>query len=63
MLPAPPELSLAPHHQVSPPLSPSLCSTLEMSVVGFWGTTGLIIGGCFWVFWVLYSYTKRKRIL
>lgn len=41
----------------------NLRSTLEMSVVGFWGTTVMILAGCWWVFWVLYKYTKRKRIL
>lgn len=41
----------------------NLRSTLEMSVVGFWGTTGMIVAGSIWVFWVLYKYTKRKRIL
>jgi hypothetical protein len=41
----------------------NLRSTLEMSVVGFWGTTALIVAGSAWVFWVLYGYTKRKRIL
>ena len=41
----------------------NLRSTLEMSVVGFWGTTLCIIVGCAWVFWILYKYTKSKRIL
>lgn len=41
----------------------NLRSTLESSVVGFWGTTAAIITGCLWIFWVIYRYTKRKRIL
>lgn len=38
-------------------------STLEMSVIGFWGTTGMIVLGSWWVFYLIYKYTKRKRIL
>ena len=41
----------------------NLRSTLEMSVVGFWGTTTAIVAGSCWVFWVLYKYTKNRRIL
>ena len=41
----------------------NLRSTLEMSVVGFWGTTLAIVVGCTWIFWILLKYTKRKRIL
>jgi len=41
----------------------NLRSTLEMSVIGFWGTTGMIVIGSVWVFWVLFRYTKYKRIL
>lgn len=41
----------------------NLRSTLEMSVIGFWGTTVAIVAGSCWVFWVLYKYTKGKRIL
>lgn len=41
----------------------NLRSTLEMSVIGFWGTTAMIVAGSAWVFWILYKYTKRKRIL
>ncbi|EFN50560.1 hypothetical protein CHLNCDRAFT_136592 [Chlorella variabilis] len=41
----------------------NLRSTLEMSVVGFWGTTAMIILGAFWVFWVILNYTRRKRIV
>ncbi|GAB4819983.1 hypothetical protein N2152v2_007029 [Parachlorella kessleri] len=41
----------------------NLRSTLEMSVIGFWGTTIMIIAGSWWIFWVLYRHTKRKRIL
>ncbi len=41
----------------------NLRSTLEESVIGFWGTTALIVLGCVWVFVALYNYTKRRRIL
>lgn len=41
----------------------NLRSTLEMSVVGFWSTTAMIILGSWWIFWILFKYTKRKRIL
>ena len=41
----------------------NLRSTFEESVIGFWGTTGAIVLGCFWVFVALYQYTRRKRIL
>ena len=41
----------------------NLRSTLEASVLGFWGTTGLIIVGCVWVFVALYTYTRKRRIL
>ena len=41
----------------------NLRSTMENSVVGFWGTTAAIIIGCVWIFVVIYRYTKRKRIL
>ncbi|KAH7616038.1 putative Magnesium transporter MRS2-A, chloroplastic [Nannochloris sp. 'desiccata'] len=41
----------------------NLRSTLEMSVIGFWGTTVAIVAGSCWVFWVLYKYTKNRRIL
>jgi Mg2+ and Co2+ transporter CorA len=41
----------------------NLRSTLEMSVIGFWGTTIAIVAGSCWVFWVLYKYTKNRRIL
>ena len=41
----------------------NLRSTLENSVVGFWGTAAAIICGCTWIFLVIYRYTKRNRIL
>ena len=41
----------------------NLKSTFEESIIGFWGTTLMICLGSAWVFWVLYRYTKRKRIL
>ena len=41
----------------------NLLSTLENSIVGFWGTTAAIVFGCVWIFLVIYRYTKRKRIL
>ena len=36
----------------------NLRSTLEDSIVGFWGTTAGIVLCCFWVFYALYSYTQ-----
>jgi hypothetical protein len=36
---------------------------LENSVIGFWGTTWLIVAGSAWVFWILYKYSKAKRVL
>ena len=41
----------------------NLKSTLEESVLGFWGTTAAIILGCALIFWALYGYTRRRRIL
>ena len=41
----------------------NLRSTLEDSIIGFWGTTAGIVLCCFWVFYALYSYTRRRRIL
>ena len=41
----------------------NLRSTLENSVIGFWGTTAGIVLGCIWVFISLFSYTRRRRIL
>lgn len=41
----------------------NLRSTLEASVIGFWGTTALIIAGSAWIFWIMYRYSKMKRIL
>ena len=41
----------------------NLTSTFESSVIGFWGTTLLIVCGCAWICWALYSYTRRRRIL
>ncbi len=41
----------------------NLRSTLENSVIGFWGTTAAIVCGCIWVFIMLFSYTRRRRIL
>lgn len=38
-------------------------STLEMSVLGFWGTTLAIVVGCFYVFLAIMRYTQKKRIL
>jgi len=35
----------------------------EMSVAGFYGTTAGIIVLCVCVFWALYKYTKRRKIL
>ena len=41
----------------------NLKSTLEESIIGFWGTTAAIVLGCFWIFVALYKYTCRRRIL
>lgn len=41
----------------------NLKSTLEESIIGFWGTTAAIVLGCFWIFVALYRYTCRRRIL
>ncbi|DBA94685.1 TPA: hypothetical protein ACH3X1_002247 [Trebouxia sp. C0004] len=41
----------------------NLKSTLEDSIIGFWGTTAAIVLGCFWIFVALYKYTCRRRIL
>lgn len=41
----------------------NLKSTLEESIIGFWGTTAAIVLGCFWIFIALYKYTCRRRIL
>jgi magnesium transporter len=38
-------------------------STLEMSVAGFWGVTGSIVIGCFYIFLAIMRYTQKKRIL
>lgn len=38
-------------------------STLEMSVLGFWGVTGAIFVGCWLIYLLLTHYTKQKRIL
>lgn len=41
----------------------NLRSTFEESVIGFWGGTALIVLGCVGVFWAVYRYMQRKRIL
>lgn len=41
----------------------NLRSTLEMSVLGFWGVTGAIFVGCWLIYLALTHYTKQKRIL
>ena len=41
----------------------NLRSTFENSVVGFWGTSAAIVFGCSWVFYLLFQFAKRKRIL
>lgn len=38
-------------------------STLELSIAGFWGVTGAIVVGCFYIFLAIMRYTQRKRIL
>eukprot|EP00210_Caulerpa_lentillifera_P009497 g9057.t1 len=39
----------------------NLRSNLEMSLLGFYGITGLIVVGCFYVFFSLFLYTKKKK--
>ena len=41
----------------------NLRSTLEESIMGFWGTTAAIVAGCLWVVFALFRYTRRRRIL
>jgi len=41
----------------------NLRSNLEMSMTGFYGVTGLIIVGCFYVFMSLFLYTKKRKIV
>ncbi|QDZ20853.1 magnesium transporter [Chloropicon primus] len=41
----------------------NLRNKFEESVAGFYGTTAAIMVLCFAVFWFLYRYTKRRRIL
>jgi len=41
----------------------NLRSNLEMSMLGFYGVTGLIVVGCFYVFISLFLYTKKRRIV
>eukprot|EP00798_Chlamydomonas_sp_ICE-L_P017634 gene17634-23977_t len=38
-------------------------SKLEESFSGFWGTTGAILLGCVYLFYVIIAYTRRKKIL
>lgn len=45
------------------PLSPPISQPTFNSVIGFWGTTSLILVGCLVVFLRLLRYTQRKRIL
>ena len=41
----------------------NLRSNLEMSMIGFYGVTGLIIVGCLYIFISLFLYTKKRRIV
>lgn len=41
----------------------NLRSTFEESVIGFWGGTAAIVLGCLWVFWAIFRYMQKKRIL
>mmetsp|Transcript_10253 Transcript_10253/g.30884 ORF Transcript_10253/g.30884 Transcript_10253/m.30884 type:complete len:640 (+) Transcript_10253:142-2061(+) len=41
----------------------NLKSTFEESIIGFWGGTAAIVLGCLWVFWAIYRYVQKKRIL
>ena len=41
----------------------NLKSTLEESIIGFWGTTAAILLGCVCVFLAIFQHTRRRRIL
>lgn len=41
----------------------NLRSTLEESILGFWGTTALIIMGCVGIYLYVLQWTRRKKIL
>lgn len=41
----------------------NLRSTLEESVIGFWGVSVLIVVACVWVYIAILRWTKRKNIL
>ncbi len=51
------------HTGMDGPLSPPISQPTFNSVIGFWGTTSLILVGCLVVFLRLLRYTQRKRIL
>jgi magnesium transporter len=41
----------------------NLRSTLEESIVGFWGTTALIVLGCIGIYAYILQWTRRRKIL
>lgn len=41
----------------------NLRSTLEESILGFWGTTALIVAGCWLVYVKIMAFTRRRKIL
>jgi magnesium transporter len=41
----------------------NLRSTLEESILGFWGTTITICVGCIWVYFTILDFTRRRKIL
>jgi magnesium transporter len=41
----------------------NLKSTLEESILGFWGTTGVILCGCALVYVKILDFTRRRKIL
>eukprot|EP00803_Ostreobium_quekettii_P010585 evm.model.scf_3728.1 EVM.evm.TU.scf_3728.1 scf_3728:10079-11143(-) len=41
----------------------NLRNTMEMSTLGFYGITAAIVLGCVYVFFSIYLYTKKRRIV
>ena len=41
----------------------NLRSTLEESIIGFWGTTAAIILGCAFVYYQILQFTRKRKIL
>ena len=61
--PSKPKNPQNPHKAISGIFGMNLRSTLEHSVIGFWGATAAILVFCAWVFVALYAYTRKRRIL